>query len=125
MEINSGKLINSLKSIKFGPENSELQQFSEKNVSCHVFVDFFSFYLQNVIFCQELNSDDLDKIIDLLCKCLEDGVHVEEIGKHFSHILLLIVTKFLENSTNERFEIYQKKCVSLSKIVKFNDQVLK
>lgn len=73
---------------------------------------------------QELSAENVNRIIELLCKCLEAGECVEDIGQHFKHILLLIVTKFLEIE-DESFIGYQKKCVSLSKLVKFNDQVLK
>ena len=81
----------------------------------------------HTIFFQELSSIDLNRVVELLCNELMvcSAVCVEEIGKHFTHILLLIVCKFLEDSQDDSFLTYQKKCIALSKLLKYNRQVVK
>jgi hypothetical protein len=85
------------------------------------------FCLQNIFKfpIQDFSSENVDKVIEILCQLLEKGECVEEIGRNFSFVLLLIVTKFLECEKDEGYVLYQRKCISLSKLVKYNPQVLK
>lgn len=72
----------------------------------------------------------MDKILLILTKKIIFPRYTEEIGQHFPNLLLLIVTNFLSESGDNKeipdnAELYQMKCIALSKLVKYSKDVLK
>lgn len=73
---------------------------------------------------QELTSQHVDAVVQLLCTSLqEDPQLAYPIRAHFSFLLLPVVSKFLEDSSD--ISAFQRKCVALSILAETNQQVLR
>lgn len=73
---------------------------------------------------QELSSQHVDKVVDLLCKLLFEQPELAiEVRIYFSALLLPIVSKFLD--VCDDFSSFQRKCVALSILAETNQQVMR
>lgn len=89
---------------------------------------FLSFYFIKffLYLSQDVTTSDVKNILEFLTKKITDPLFTEEIGKLFPDLLLMIVTDFLADKNDlNNFDLYRKKCVALSKLVKYNSDVLK
>lgn len=131
MEIDRVKLLGSLKDLKEATRKNdeEIDVFLRLCVSIEstfFLLIFFYLFLFYVFFSQDLTTNDVKNILEFLTKKITDPLFTEEIGKLFPDLLLMIVTDFLADKNDlNNFELYRKKCVALSKLVKYNSDVLK
>lgn len=74
---------------------------------------------------QELNSQIVNEIIEVLCKLLvQHPEHAIHVRVNFAFLLLPLVSKLLEG-LEEDFETHQRKCVAVSILAEQNQQVLR
>lgn len=68
----------------------------------------------------------MDDILDFLATHVLDPIYTDAIGQKFNDILLLIATKcFTLDEENLPLSLHQRRCVALSKLIKYSAEVQK
>lgn len=71
------------------------------------------------------NADlNMDQVLDFLGQQVLDPVYTDEIGARFNDILLLVVTKSFTCDVDNAI-LHQKRCIALSKLLKYSPEIHK